>query len=87
MDSGYVMNIRPGYAAALVDDRQLASEQLRKLVNLLMIFSMLLSMMAPLYTPYVTTAPSYAFPDELLSFAGGMASSRQQRHLCRPARQ
>ena len=74
MDSIHPVNDRTAYVIALVDDRQLASEQLRKLVNLLMIFSMLLSMMAPLYTPYITTTPSYAFPGELLPFAGGMAS-------------
>lgn len=52
------------YATAYIDINESYLEQIRKMVNLLMVLSMLLSIVSPIYTP-LSGAPSYTFFDGL----------------------
>jgi uncharacterized repeat protein (TIGR01451 family) len=64
MIAGYDQAFPSGYAAAIsVELSDSSIEQIRKLVNLLMVFSMLLSMITPIYAPVGFALPSYAFFD------------------------
>lgn len=72
MNATYAQPMRMHYAEARVESSRNPIEQIHYLVNLLMIFSMLLSIMSPLYTPAINSAPSFAFPGEVR--AGGAAA-------------
>ncbi len=64
MTAGYDRAFPSGYAAAIsVELSDSHIEQIRKLVNLLMVFSMLLSIISPIYAPMSFALPSYAFFD------------------------
>jgi hypothetical protein len=80
MIAGYDRVFPSGYAAAIsVELSDSAIEQIRKLVNLLMVFSMLLSMISPIYAPMGFALPSYAFFD-------GSSAPAAQPVTAQPAR-
>ena len=64
MHAAYAQSMPAGYTIA-THSKLNSVEQIRQLVNLLMVFSMLSSMMSPLYTPANSTTPSFAFPGEV----------------------
>jgi hypothetical protein len=80
MIAGYDRVFPSGYAAAIsVELSDSSIEQIRKLVNLLMVFSMLLSMISPIYAPMGFALPSYAFFD-------GSSAPAAQPVTAQPAR-
>ncbi|MCL4829582.1 MAG: hypothetical protein KJZ95_19605, partial [Caldilinea sp.] len=72
MSTNYVQPMGFGRGAYLVGAWQNPVEQIRKMVNLLMVLSMLLSTMAPIYQPRVGMMPSFALPEELRGFTSSL---------------
>ncbi|MCS6825189.1 MAG: DUF1080 domain-containing protein, partial [Caldilinea sp.] len=68
MNADHVQAIRSGRAAVLTAGWRNPGEQIRKLANLLMLLSMLLSTVSPLYQPVTRTTPSFVFDNELRAF-------------------
>ena len=55
MNAALMQTTHIRYATAAIDGQQVSIEQIRKWVNLLMLFSMLLSITSPLYAPQSST--------------------------------
>lgn len=69
MNAVGVQAMRSGRSVVLIGGWQNPTEQIRKLANLLMLLSMLVSMVSPIYQPATSSVrPSFAFPDELRAF-------------------
>ncbi len=75
MHAEYVRPMPSVYAATYIDINESYLEQIRKMVNLLMVLSMLLSTLSPIFTPAYATLPSYAFfTDDRAPAAQSLAS-------------